>query len=365
MNRRQRFLETMTFGTPDRPASGDYFYYESTRKRWESEGLPAGVDLNEYFGMDFDPFAWKVPVAIYDLSPDFGTTLLEETQEYETVRRRGGEVVRILRNVPPPAMPQWIRYPVTSRAEWKDYRRRLEGYDPARHAQKLAALAANDAERDYPLGMWLGGTYGYMRNWWGMEGISTLLYDDPALVEEMVECLTRLSLEALEVVLSAGITLDWVMFWEDMAYKTGPLVSPTMYRRFCMPFYHRVMERVRKAGINLVMLDSDGNIDELIPLWLDAGVWVMHPMEVAAGMDVTAVRRRYGKQVGFFGGIDKQVLASTPEEIRHTVEPILRECFRTGGFIPACDHAIPPDVSLSNYRCYRELVHEMSAEIFG
>ena len=365
MNRRERFMETMTFGKPDRPASADYFYYESTRKRWESEGLPVGVDLDEYFGMDFNPFRWKAPVDVYELVPAFETTVLEQTEDSETVRRSGGEVVRILRNVPPPAMPHWVSYPVKSREEWKDYRKRLEGNTPGRHAEKLRALAAKEGERDYPLGMWLGGTYGFMRSWWGVEGISTLFYDDPALIEEMVECLTRLSLEGLEAALAAGIKLDWVMFWEDMAYKTGPLMSPTMYRRTCMPFYEKVMERVREAGIKVVMLDSDGNIEELIPLWLDVGVTVMHPMEVAAGMDVRAVRRRYGKKVGFFGGIDKRVLASTPEEIRRTVEPILRELLGEGGFIPACDHAVPPDVSFSNYRYYRELVKKVSEEISG
>jgi len=365
VNRRQRFLETMTFGKPDRPASGDYFYYDSTRQRWESEGLPPDTDLDDYFGMDFNPFRWRVPVNVYSLRPDFGTTVLERTDEYETVRRPGGEVTRSLRNVPPPAMPQWVQYPLRSRQDWQDYRQRLLGHVPEHYQQGLAEFAAQERTRDYPLGMWLGGTYGHMRNWWGVEGISALFYDDPSLIEEMVECLTVLSLQALETVLSSGIELDWVMFWEDMAYKTATLLSPAMYRRFCMPFYQTVMDAVRAAGVPVAMIDSDGNISELIPLWLDVGVSVMHPMEVAAGMDVAAIRRQYGRRVGFFGGIDKRVLATTPEQIRHAVEPILRHCFADGGFIPACDHGIPPDVSLANYRYYRDLVREVSAEMFA
>ena len=112
MNRRERFLETMTFGTPDRPVSGDYFYYDSTRERWEREGLPKGVDLDEYFDMDFTPFKWKIPLpAIFAPVPDFGTTILEEDHEYQIVRRPEGEVVKIFKNIPPPSMPNWIRYP--------------------------------------------------------------------------------------------------------------------------------------------------------------------------------------------------------------------------------------------------------------
>ena len=211
--------------------------------------------------------------------------------------------------------------------------------------------------------MWLGGTYGYMRNWWGMEQISVLLYDDPALIEEMVECLTHLSLGLLNRVLESGMQLDWVMFWEDLAYKNGPLISPSLFKRYCVPYYRAVMDRVHAAGIPVAMVDSDGDIREIVPFWLDAGVNIMHPMEVAAGMDVVSLRKQYGKRIGFFGGIDKRVLAGTRSDIRNVVLPQLRACFEEGGFIPACDHAVPPDVSFDNYRYYRELVMEASGKV--
>ena len=116
MNRRERFLRTMTFAAPDRPAAGDYFYYESTRQRWEREGLPPGVNLVKYFQLDFDPFQWKIPhPEIFPPLPDFGTTVLEETEEHQVEKRPGGEVVRVLKRVPLPAMPQWISYPLQSR----------------------------------------------------------------------------------------------------------------------------------------------------------------------------------------------------------------------------------------------------------
>jgi uroporphyrinogen decarboxylase-like protein len=365
MNRRERFLETMTYGSPDRPASADYFSYDSTRERWEREGLPKGVDLDEYFDMDFTPFRWKIPhPAVFAPIPDFGTTILEEDHEYQTVRRPGGETVKIFRNIPPPSMPHWIHYPLQSRQDWQKYRKRLDPDTPERLPQDFAELAEAYCQRDYPLGMWLGGTYGYMRNWWGVEKVSVLFYDSPAVIEEMIECLTHLALGLLARVLTAGVQLDWVMFWEDMAFKTGPLISPAMFKRYCIPFYEKVMERVRAAGIPVVMVDSDGDVRELIPLWLDVGVNIMHPMEVAAGMDVEETRTQYGKRVGFFGGIDKRALAGTREQIRAEVVPKLEVGFSEGGFIPACDHAIPPDVSFDNYRYYRELVREVSARLY-
>jgi uroporphyrinogen decarboxylase len=149
-----------------------------------------------------------------------------------------------------------------------------------------------------------------------------------------------------------------------MAYKNGPLLSPELYRRYCLPFYRTMMERIHSTGIPVVMLDSDGDIRELIPLWLEVGVTIMHPMEVAAGMDVAAIRQEYGKQVGFFGGIDKRALAGTRAQIDAEVLPKLHACWKDGGFIPACDHGIPPDISFDNYRYYRELVNREAEKMF-
>ena len=358
MNRRERFLETMTFGSPDRPASGDYFAYESTRERWEKEGLPPGVDLNEYFDMDFDPFRWRIEVNWNYPLPPYERVVLEETDDYEILRRAGGETVKVLKNAPPPAMPHWLRYPVTSREEWSDFKRRFDPGTPGRLPSDLGRRASDEyASREKPLGAWLGGTFGIMRNWWGVEEISVLFYDSPALIEEMVETLTHHSIALLDGILAEGVQLDWVFFWEDMAYNHGPLLSPQLYQKYCMPYYRTMMEKVREAGIPAVLLDSDGKVDELIPLWLDVGITVMHPMEVASGMDVIQARKKYGRRIAFFGGIDKRALAGTREEIKAEVMPKLEFCLNEGGFIPACDHGIPPDISFENYCYYRELVN--------
>ena len=360
MNRRTRFIETMTFGAPDRPASADYFAYDSTRQRWEAEGLPADADLNEYFGMDFDPFRWVVTGGGAYL-PRVEAEVLEETETYRIERRGRGEVVKILRNTPPPAMPQWLSYPLSSRADWQEYRQRISIDVPGVLPADLDSLAAQSGDRNYPLGSWLGGTFGFIRDLFGLEGAAYLFYDDVALVEEIIETFTHVSATLLERTLASGIELDWVMFWEDMACRHGSLLSPALYKRYCLPFYETIMERVGAAQIPVVLLDSDGDISELIPLWLDCGITVMHPMEVASGMDVRTARREYGKRIGFFGGIDKRPLAGLRADIEREVIPKLEACLAEGGWIPACDHGIPPDVSFDNYRYYRDLVNQCSA----
>jgi uroporphyrinogen decarboxylase len=104
-----------------------------------------------------------------------------------------------------------------------------------------------------------------------------------------------------------------------------------------------------------MMLDSDGNVEELIPCWLEVGINFIYPMEVAAGMDVVALRRKFGKQLLIGGGMDKRVLASNKPAIKRMVEektPLMKE----GGYVPGCDHAMPPDIPWENYLYYRQLL---------
>ena len=361
MNERERFLRTLTCSEPDRPTYGDYFYYESTQKRWESEGLPKGLDragLFDYFGMDHIDI-WERDTISIDTGPlpGFEPRILEETMDYTVRRTEDGEIVKKLKNVPPPAMPQYLSYPVTDRASWIDLKNRLNPDTPGRLPDNLAQISCASATRTTPLGAWLGGTYGYILNWMGVENTSYAFYDTPLLIEEMMEHLSYFYSTLARRIFAAGVQLDWVMFWEDMAYKNGALLSPEKYRKYCLPFYRTMVEILHQHGVKVIGVDSDGNIQELIPLWLDVGINVMHPMEVASGMDVCKIRHQYGTNVRFIGGIDKRVLAQNCEAIDVEVISKVRKLSDTGGgFIVECDHAIPPDISFDNYRYFRDLI---------
>ncbi len=146
------------------------------------------------------------------------------------------------------------------------------------------------------------------------------------------------------------IAVDAFGFWEDMAYNRAPLISPAMARRYMLPRYRNVTEFLRARGVNYIGLDSDGQIDSLIPVWMDAGLNFLYPFEVQAGMDVLAVRRKYGKQLRIWGGVDKRAVAQGPASIDAElarVKPLIAE----GGYIPHTDHSCPPDISFANY-CY-------------
>jgi uroporphyrinogen decarboxylase len=149
------------------------------------------------------------------------------------------------------------------------------------------------------------------------------------------------------------VDIDFALFWEDMCYKAGPLLSPTMFRKFMLPNYKKVTTFLQDHGIKLSWVDCDGNIEALIPLWLEGGVHGFYPMEVAAGMDAAKVQAQYGRQVVMFGNVDKRALIAGKDAIDFELAR-LAPVVTGGGFIPLVDHSVPDDVSLENYLYYLE-----------
>ncbi len=185
---------------------------------------------------------------------------------------------------------------------------------------------------------------------------SLILYDDPAWFEEMVETIADCIISTLTRILATGAQFEACGMWEDMAYNAGPLISPRHFRQYLVPHYRRITDLLHKHGVDVIWTDCDGKIEKLIPLWLDAGVNCMFPIEIGTwGADPVRYRREYGKDLLMMGGFDKHILARTPAEIQAEVTrltPLVEE----GGYIGFCDHRVPPDVSYANYLTYLDAV---------
>jgi uroporphyrinogen decarboxylase len=129
-----------------------------------------------------------------------------------------------------------------------------------------------------------------------------------------------------------------------------------------MPRYLRINEHLRKHGVDVISLDSDGNIDALLPLVIEAGFTQICPMEQAAGTDMLAIRKEYGNALAMMGGIDKRELSKGRKEIEAEVHRQAPELLEGGGYVPTVDHSVPPDVSYDSWMYYldvkRRLVYE-------
>jgi uroporphyrinogen decarboxylase len=145
-----------------------------------------------------------------------------------------------------------------------------------------------------------------------------------------------------------------------MCYKKGPLVSPEFVRKYMVPRYRKVVDLLRASGVSALILDSDGNIDSLLPIWLDCGSIGTYPLECAAGMDARKLRRKFGKDLILFGNIDKRALASGKEAIDGELAKA-KELLASGGYFPNADHHIPPDVPYEAIVYFLNELRKMSA----
>ncbi len=204
-----------------------------------------------------------------------------------------------------------------------------------------------------------GSLYGTLRDYIGMESLAYLTADDEDLVVEMIEVNAELCYQCTKYALEAGAKFDIAHFWEDICYKNGPLVNPAFFAEYVGPQYKRIVDLVASYGIDLVSLDCDGMIDKLVPIWLEAGVNVMFPIEVGTwGASIEPWREQYGKQVRGVGGMRKHILAHDYAAVDAEVER-LKRLVDLGGFVPCPDHRIADDAEWENVQYYCDRMHEV------
>lgn len=359
MNDRQRFHATMHYLPRDRGILTDFGFWDETIPTWHTQGLPNGIDRRktvEYFGMDYSLDYIGVPVNC-GLEPAFPWITLEDRGDHEVVQQHDG--VRVLRKKFMGSIPTHLGHLLVDRDSWeRHYKPRLDPTTPGRFPADWEQQVAHwrDADRPNVLSLPGGSLYGWLRDWMGMEKISLTVYDDPQLFAEMVGTLADCILGVLEHVLQTGGRFDACGMWEDMCYRAGPLLSPRHFKQYLVPHYRRIADLLHRYNVDILWLDCDGNIDALLPLWLDAGVNCLFPIEIGTwGADPLKYRRQYGKDLRMMGGFDKHILAKGKEDIRREVErlaPLVEE----GGYMGFADHRVPPDVPLENYIYYIELV---------
>lgn len=360
MNARERFIETFSFGKPDRIFFIPQWFWRSTISRWHGEGLPRDVHIDEFFG--FDRYE-VVPVSL-EFLPFMEEEVYFENEKYRIFRRGDGCRLKVFKRTYEASMPQWLDYPIKTRFDWeREVKPRLNPKSPARYPLWWDDYVRWVKDRDYPLGISAGSFFGWIRNWMGIERFSILLYEDPEFIREIAEYIANFVIDVIRRAVE-DIELDFAVIWEDMAMKTGPLIPPKKFKELMAPACKRVCDFLHSHGINIILLDSDGFIDPLIPIWLDSGVTGVYPMEVAAGENVVSLRKRYGRRLAMFGGVDKRILPEGPSRIMHHLfqDVKLPWMIMQGGYVPFVDHAVPPDVSLENFLYYWKISKEVASD---
>jgi hypothetical protein len=282
--------------------------------------------------------------------------VLEEGEDYIILRDGEGATYKQQKGRTR-TIPHYISFGIENRKDWEKFRERLNPNDPTRYPADWDKRVEGYRHRDYPLAIGIGSLIGRVRNWFGFENLALVAYDDPALLEEIIETITVCITCTIERALKE-VQFDFAAGWEDICYKSGPVLSPAMFDRWIVPRYKRITDLLHKYGVDIAWTDCDGNIMPILPQFLAGGINCMFPIEVAAGSDPVEMRRIYGDKVLLHGGVNKRALAFGFAEVEAEIKrltPLVKE----GGFVPHIDHRCPADVPLKNYRHYMKLKREV------
>ncbi len=236
----------------------------------------------------------------------------------------------------------------------------LEGYawpDPGCDAY-YAPLS--EAVRCLPAGMGLiSGVGGIFTRVWmllGFERFCIALSEEPELVAELFRRVAAIQIAVLKrVIAQPGLIAVW--YGDDLAYTTSLMVSPRVYRRYLFPHIEEMTAIAHNAGMPF-MFHTDGRLWDVIPDLIALGVDALHPIETMA-MDITEVKRMYGKQLSLIGNIDPNTLGlGTPEQVRAEVRRRIKDLAPGGGYALGASPGIAYYTSMENYEAMRRCAFE-------
>ena len=355
---RERFRRVMHYQDVDYVSHLEFGYWQELKQHWMAEGhLPASLrDSNgtipdraveEFFGVEqFQSFS-----APLGALPAREIIVLEQTDTTVTFRDGLG-VLSQRQTIGTETIPHFLEFPIRDRATWQAFRDEfLDAHHPRRVIPEEALRARDEMTRSStnPVETHFGSFIGRIRDWVGFENLAYLSVDDPDLVEEMVAHMAQMTLTLMPPVLERG-QFDAAAGWEDIAFNSGPLLSPAFFAKRIMPHMKPVMDMIRQYGIDVIWTDCDGNILKLIPLWLSVGLNCMFPLEVNPGNDPVVLKKEYGRQLLIRGGFNKFALHQGRQAILaelRRLEPVVA----AGGYIPHVDHRTPALVTWDSY-CY-------------
>jgi uroporphyrinogen decarboxylase len=377
MNTRERIVAALNYGSYDRLPLVHFGFWRETLELWAAQGHlapeeartwgdgnPTDAVLTRKLGFDanyascFAPDTW--------LRPPFEPQVIR-TLEDGSRHTLNGDGVIVLDAAGATGIPAEIDHLFKGRREWEEhYRGRL-----AYHRDRVwkARVRVHDrmvsfdnggldflrgGGRDYLYGLHCGSLFGTIRNFIGVENCAYLQMDDEPLFDEIIAAVADLCYRCVEEALATGARFDFAHFWEDICYKNGPLVAPAVFHDKVGPHYRRITDLLRRHGIAIVSLDSDGCIDALIPTWIENGVNTMFPIEVGTwNASIAPWRARYGQDLRGVGGMNKVVFSRDRAAVDAEIER-LRPLVDLGGYIPCPDHRLAPDSKWDNVRYYCE-----------
>ena len=332
-------------------------------KGWSAEtgwDADAAQSWSEFWGT-----LTPLTIDAFPSDPPKGVRFNKKVQgQYEILEYETGAVTRqLIDNDNMYSMPEFIKYHVTDRQSWNFYKE-LNTPGDIWPGEKIEEFCRKFENRDRPLFIRLGSTWGQIRDLSGTERACMMLYDEPELAKDMIDFQSELRRKYFYPLIER-LRPEIIQLSEDCCYKNGMILSPDHFKQFCSPVYNELSDLAKSCCVEMFAVDTDGHIADLIPVLEECGVNATYPVESKADNDLLQLRKQHPDFI-FLGWIEKEVINEGNEhliekEIMTKVTPMLE----SGRYFPNIDHSLQPFCTFNNLRSFMELLHKVTSNPEG
>ncbi len=186
----------------------------------------------------------------------------------------------------------------------------------------------------------------------GFNNFAISLLMDEKLVADVFRKVAEIQFHALEQIFEmTHVGAVWAV--DDLAFGTGPMISPQAFRDHVFPWYREVAKRCHENNL-LFFMHSDGDLIPLMEDLIDLGVDVLQPIDPTC-MDIIKVKEIYGDRLCLVGNVSNELLQSgIPREVEDLVKGLIRKCGPGGGYCVGSGNSVPAWAKFENYMGMRE-----------
>lgn len=352
LSSRERVEKMFNRQDHDRIPRHDSFWPE-TITNWQAEGLDGNHrEINEMLGNDLQQLCWSWPCPFPNRSE-----LIEQDETTQVIIDQFGQKTREWKKRS--GTPEHLGWECASRDTWEkiikpatlaagpfiDIDNVKRAYADAQKNNRWSFLAGIEA-------------FEHTRKIMGDETTLIAMVTDPDWVRDVSKIEADLTIRDYQAILDAGVQPDGIWIYGDMAYNHATICSPQMYRELIWPDHKRLADFAHENNMKFIF-HTDGDVNGVIDLYIEAGFDCLQPLEAKANMDVVKLVPVYGDKLAFFGNIDIMVLATNDRcKIEHEVKTKIEAGMATKGYMYHSDHSVPPSVTFDTYKFVIELLNK-------
>jgi uroporphyrinogen decarboxylase len=181
----------------------------------------------------------------------------------------------------------------------------------------------------------------------GFNNFATKLIMDEQLVSDIFQKVAHIQLNLLDKIFDIPyVGAVWIV--DDLAFGTGPIISPQAYRDHVFPWYKKIAQKCHENDV-LLFQHSDGDLTSLMEDIVDIGTDLLHPIDPTC-MSMREVKKKYGDRLAFAGNVANELLRSgTPKEVDERVKELIKNMAPGGGYCLAAGNSVTEWGNFDNY----------------